>query len=83
MILPRCYFNLDKTKPLIDALRHYHRKYNEKMKMFHTKPTHDWSSHACDSMRYLAMSINDYEDKHKIKQEIAMNDYKIHGSLVR
>lgn len=78
MVLPRCYFNLDKTKPLIDALRHYHRKYNEKMKMFHNKPTHDWSSHACDAMRYMAMSINDYEDKQKIKQEIAMNDYKIH-----
>ena len=81
MVLPRCYFNLDKTKPLIDALRHYHRKYNEKMKMFHNKPTHDWSSHACDAMRYMAMSINDYEDKQKIKQEIAMNDYKIHEGV--
>jgi len=81
MILPRCYFNLDKTKPLIDALRHYHRKYNEKMKMFHNKPVHDWSSHACDAMRYLAISINDYEEKNKIRETTAMNNYKIHGSI--
>jgi len=81
MILPRCYFNLDKTKPLIDALRHYHRKYNEKMKMFNNKPVHDWSSHACDAMRYLAISINDYEEKNKIRETTAMNNYKIHGSI--
>jgi hypothetical protein len=81
MILPRCYFNLDKTKPLIDALRHYHRKYNEKMKMFNNKPVHDWSSHACDAMRYLAISINDYEEKNKIRETTAMNNYKIHGSM--
>ena len=81
MILPRCYFNLDKTKPLIDALRHYHRKYNEKMKMFNNKPVHDWSSHACDAMRYLAISINDYEEKNKIRETTAMNEYKIHGSI--
>ena len=81
MILPRCYFDLDKTKPLIDALRHYHRKYNEKMKMFNNKPVHDWSSHACDAMRYLAISINDYEEKNKIRETTAMNEYKIHGSI--
>ena len=81
MILPRCYFNLDKTKILIDALRHYHRKYNEKMKMFNNKPVHDWSSHACDAMRYMAISINDYDEKNKIRETTAMNDYKIHGSI--
>lgn len=81
MLLPRCWFNLDKTKPLIDALKHYHRKYNEKMKMFHNKPTHDWSSHAADAMRYLAMSINDYENKSKIQQTIAVSDYKIHEGI--
>ena len=81
MVLPRCYFNLDKSKKLIDALKHYHRKYNEKMRMFNNKPVHDWSSHACDAMRYMAISINDYEEKSKIKQTIAVSDYTIHGSI--
>ena len=81
MVLPKCWFDGDNTKPLIDALRHYHRKYNEKMKMFNNKPVHDWSSHACDAMRYLAISINDYEEKNKIRETTAMNEYKIHGSI--
>lgn len=81
MVLPRCYFNLDKSKKLIDALKHYHRKYNEKMRMFNNKPVHDWSSHACDAMRYMAISINDYEEKSKINQTIAVSDYTIHGSI--
>ena len=72
MVLPRCYFDTDKTKPLIDALRHYHRKFNEKMRMFNNKPVHDWSSHAADSARYMAMSINDYADNKKIEQKEAM-----------
>ena len=54
MVLPRCWFDADNTKELINALRQYHRKYNEKMKMFSNKPVKDWSSHACDSARYMA-----------------------------
>ena len=81
MVLPRCYFDTDKTKPLIDALRHYHRKFNEKMRMFNNKPVHDWSSHAADSARYMAMSINDYADNKKIEQKEAMNNYSIHGEI--
>ena len=45
MILPRCKIDVDHCKPLIDALRHYHRKYIERDRVFKTKPVHDWSSH--------------------------------------
>jgi len=79
MILPRCWFNVDTTQPLINALRQYHRKYNEKMKMFSNKPVRDWSSHACDSARYMAMSITDMSDKRRPNQKITENDYSIHG----
>ena len=51
MILPRCWFDAENTKSLISALRQYHRKYNEKMKMFSNKPVKDWSSHACGSLQ--------------------------------
>ena len=79
MILPRCWFNVETTQPLINALRQYHRKYNEKMKMFSNKPVRDWSSHACDSARYMATSITDMSDKRRPNQKITENEYSIHG----
>jgi hypothetical protein len=41
MILPRCWIDVDHCKNLIDALRHYHRKYIDKNRMFRSKPVHD------------------------------------------
>ena len=79
MVLPRCWFDIENTKPLIDALRQYHRKYNEKIKMFSNKPVKDWSSHACDAARYMAISINDLAEKSKPNQTITLNEYSIHG----
>lgn len=79
MILPRCWFDAENTKPLISALRQYHRKYNEKMKMFSNKPVKDWSSHACDAARYMAMSIQDMPSKTQPKQKMSVNEYSIHG----
>ncbi|BAQ86124.1 phage terminase large subunit [uncultured Mediterranean phage uvMED] len=79
MLLPKCWFDADQAKPLVDALRQYHRKYNEKMKMFGTKPVRDWSSHACDAARYMAMSITDLPRKKIAAQQTAVNDYTIHG----
>ena len=79
MLLPKCWFDADQAKPLVDALRQYHRKYNEKMKMFGTKPVRDWSSHACDAARYMAMSITDLPRKKIAAQHTAVNDYTIHG----
>ena len=79
MILPRCYFDLDKTKHLVDAMRHYHRKYNDKMRMFHNKPAHDWSSHACDAFRYMAIAIDELPSQKNISKryQTADNEYKI------
>ena len=79
MVLPKCWFDIENTKPLIDALRHHHRKYNEKMKMFSNNPVKDWSSHAADSARYMALSITDLPRQKVAAQKIAVNDYTIHG----
>ena len=79
MVLPKCWFDIENTKPLIDALRHHHRKYNEKMKMFSNKPVKDWSSHAADAARYMALSITDLPKQRVAAQKIAVNDYTIHG----
>ena len=75
MTLPRCWIDTDHCKKLIDALRHYHRKYIDKNRMFRSKPVHDWSSHAADAFRYLAVGIRDFRDQDRPMQMTADNDY--------
>ena len=77
MLLPRCWIDTDHCKNLIDALRHYHRKYIDKNRMFRSKPVHDWSSHACDSMRYLAVGLQELNTRQIAPQSVADNSYRI------
>jgi len=39
---------------LLKCLENYHKKYNEKTQNYSESPLHDWSSHAADSVRYMA-----------------------------
>ena len=50
-MLGQCWFDKTKCRVLIDALRHYHKEYDPRIKEWKAKPFHDWSSHACDAMR--------------------------------
>ena len=80
MLLPRCYIDVDNYSKLINALRHYHRKYKEKDNIYSAKPNHDWSSHANDALRYLATGFR----KRKIQQQ--NNNYNriiIMGSIFK
>src|SRR3990167_1404649 len=49
MLLPRCWFDAEKCKYGLEALRQYQREYDDEMKVFRNKPRHDWTSHASDS----------------------------------
>ena len=77
MLLPRCWIDTDHCKSLVDALRHYHRKYIDKNRMFRSKPVHDWSSHACDAMRYLAVGLQELNTRQTAPQSVADNNYRI------
>jgi len=77
MTLPRCWIDTDRCKKLVDALRHYHRKYIDKNKMFRSKPVHDWNSHACDAMRYLAVGLQELNTRQTAPQKVADNEYRI------
>jgi|TARA_Y100000033_G_scaffold28626_1_gene27204 hypothetical protein len=50
--LPNCYFDREKCKVGLDALRQYRKQWDEKNQVFKNKPLHDWCSHAADSFRY-------------------------------
>ncbi len=76
MLLPRCWFDKDLCKPGLEALRHYHRAYNERLRSFRNTPVHDWSSHAADSWRYCAVGLRKNRGMgHKPPQQKALNNY--------
>lgn len=55
-ILSRCWFDENKTARGLDALKSYHKEYDDKNKTYKDRPKHDWSSHAADAFRYFAVS---------------------------
>ena len=56
LALKTCWFDAERCAAGLDALRHYRRDYNQKMGEFKASPVHDWSSHAADAFRYLAVN---------------------------
>jgi phage terminase large subunit len=38
----------------VEALREYHREWDDEKKCFRDNPVHDWSSHTADGIRYVA-----------------------------
>lgn len=56
--LPRCWFDQKKCARGIEALTLYRAEYDDKREVIKTKPLHDWTSHAADAFRYLAMTLD-------------------------
>ena len=77
MILPRCRIDSDKCSELLIALRHYHRKYNDKERVYKIKPVHDFSSHPMDALRCLATALQQDNFTNKKRQITADNNYQI------
>ena len=61
MLLPRCWMDRTRTERLRECLAHYHRDFNDKMGVFKDAPVHDWSSHASDAVRTLAMGLKEQQ----------------------
>ena len=77
MILPRCKIDSDNCSKLLIALRHYHRKYNDKERVYKIKPVHDFSSHPMDALRCLATGIQEEQLTNKHRQLVADGSYRI------
>jgi phage terminase large subunit len=56
LLLPRCWFDSERCKDGIAALRAYHKAFDDKRQTWRDRPEHDWSSHAADAFRYGAMA---------------------------
>ena len=75
MLIPRCWFDKTNCAPGLEALRQYHRAYNERLRTFRSSPVHDWSSHAADAFRYLAVGIKTSQAWERAPQKIADSQY--------
>jgi phage terminase large subunit len=58
MVLPRCWFDDKKCARGVDALKLYRADYDTALQALRPQPVHDWTSHAADAFRYLAMTLD-------------------------
>ncbi|MGZ3330249.1 MAG: hypothetical protein ACXU85_24125 [Xanthobacteraceae bacterium] len=58
MFIPKCWFDAKKCARGIDALKLYRAEYDDKLQALRPQPVHDWTSHAADSFRYLALTLD-------------------------
>lgn len=57
MLFPRLWFDRERCKAGLEALRHYRWGWNDSMGHAKSTPVHDWASHFADSIRYLAQAV--------------------------
>lgn len=60
-VMSRMWFDGEKCRQALEALRQYRFEYREKLNAFAPSPLHDWTSHTADAMRYLAMGLHRVE----------------------
>ena len=74
--LPRLWFDAEKCKAGIRALRAYRKVWRSKEEVFSDRPLHDWTSHAADALRYgvtgwkAALDLSDAPRKAKTTYDV-------------
>lgn len=69
-MFPRLYFD-NKCYDGTEALRQYQREWDDDKKCFKDKPLHNWTSHAADAFRYLAIAWQEeYKPAQPEKKEL-------------
>lgn len=62
LMLPRCWFDAKRCERGIDAMKLYRSEYDAKLQTLRPRPVHDWTSHAADAFRYLAVGLDKTTD---------------------
>lgn len=55
--IPICWFDSKKCEQGLNALKFYHKEYDEDRKTYKNRPEHDWSSNGADSFGYGAQGF--------------------------
>jgi len=69
-ILNRCWFDESKCAQGLKALRSYRTEYNPKAQVFKPTPIHDWTSHAADAFRYLAVGLERIDRRERNRNSV-------------
>ena len=77
--LPKCWIDKTKCARGLEALRSYHREWDDARKMFKDQPKHDWSSHGADAFRYLAIGFRPEIGGTNRGPAVASSEYSIFG----
>lgn len=80
LTMPRVWFDADKCRHGIEALRQYRADFDEKTRAFKDAPKHDWTSHTADAFRYLCMAWREQAkpvESEALPDVKAITDYKV------
>jgi len=69
-VLPQCWFDKEKCREGLNALKSYRKTWDETRKTYLNQPYHDWASNGSDAFRYFAIThdvINTKSDDEELK----------------
>ena len=78
-LLPRCWFDAEKCRQGLRALKSYHRDFNAQRQTYLPHPVHDWASHGADAFRTGAVTV---KDTHRGHQETSRLKSRRMGSFM-
>lgn len=58
-IFSKCWFDRERCRKGLDALKSYHKKWDAERKCYLNEPQHDWSSHGADGFQTFALGAED------------------------
>lgn len=80
--LPRFFANSDICDEGLNALRNYERKWDEKLRVYHETPTHNWASHPTDALMTFVLGedeVRDYTDDRNLPTHSTGGDFDAYG----
>jgi phage terminase large subunit len=77
LLIPQCWFDATKCARGIEALRQYRTDWDEKRKVFKNNPLHDWTSHAADAFRYLALGKPKNPQNARFNRKLEYKNYGV------
>ena len=57
LLMARCWWDKERAGDGVELLKQYRRAWNEERKCFEPRHLHDFTSHAADAFRYLALGL--------------------------
>jgi hypothetical protein len=75
LLIPKCHFDRDRCAEGVEMLKQYRQEWDERKKIFRDHPRHDFTSHAADAFRYLAVGLENRQSYTKPPQQVAVNEY--------